>query len=135
MAANSSTSKKRSAASWPSRLPKPPVFFLDRSLERHRVSAALRATGTTVQVHDDLFPQDAADEVWLRAAGENGWVVLTKDKNIRYRTREMDALVTHRVRAFVLTAKALNADEMAGIFVRALPRIASILVTHKGPFM
>jgi hypothetical protein len=86
-------------------------------------------------VHDDLFPQDAPDEVWLKAAGENSWVVLTKDKNIRYRTRERRALASHGVRAFVLTAKALNADEMAAIFVLALPKIASFLLKHKGPFM
>jgi hypothetical protein len=60
---------------------------------------------------------------------------LTKDKNIRYRTREMHALVAHGVRAFVLTGKGLNAEEMASIFVQALPRITSALEKHSGPFM
>lgn len=88
-----------------------------------------------MRVHDELFPQDAPDEDWLKAAGKNGWVVLTKDKNIRYHTREMRAFKSHGVKAFVLTGKALNADEMAAIFVGALPRIARILAHQKGPFM
>jgi hypothetical protein len=47
----------------------------------------------------------------------------------------MHALVAHGVRAFVLTAKALNAEEMAAIFIASLPRIASFLASHRGPFM
>jgi predicted nuclease of predicted toxin-antitoxin system len=118
------TSKKRSGANWLSRLPKPPVFFLDRSLGKFKVAAVLRNAGATVEVHDDHFPQDPPDEEWLRVAGENGCVVLTKDKNIRFHTREKEALTAYDVRAFVLSAKALIADEMGQVFVRALPKIA-----------
>ena len=70
-----------------------------------------------------------------KKAGENGWVVLTKDKNIRFHSREKDALVAHGVKAFVLTAKALNAEEMADVFVRALPSMARVLGKHEGPFV
>jgi len=127
--------KKRSAANWLSRLPKPPVFFLDRSLGRLKVAAALRQAGAIVEVHDDRFPQDAADDVWLKAAGENGWIVLTKDKNIRFHSREKNTLVAYGVQAFVLTAKGLNGDEMAAIFVQALPRIAKTLSKHPDAFV
>src|SRR3990172_2010613 len=126
MAVVPSTSKKRSAANWLSRLPNPPVFFLDRSLGRLKVSGALRHPGAHVEVHDDHFSQNAADEVWLKAAGENGWIVLTKDKNIRFHIREKETLIAYGVRAFVLTAKALNADEMAEVFLGALPKIARV---------
>jgi predicted nuclease of predicted toxin-antitoxin system len=95
----------------------------------------LRQVGASVEVHDEHFPQDALDEVWLKAAGENGWVVLTKDKNIRFHTREKEALTANNVRAFVLTGKALNADEMAAAFVRALPQIARTLSKHQGAFV
>lgn len=100
-----------------------------------KIAAALRQTGATVEVHDDLFHQGAADEVWLQAAGEKSWVVLTKDKNIRYHAREKETLLAYGVRAFVLTAKALNADEMAAVFVKALPKIARILENNPGPFV
>jgi predicted nuclease of predicted toxin-antitoxin system len=100
-----------------------------------KIAAALRQAGATVEVHDDLFHQGAADEVWLQAAGEKSWVVLTKDKNIRYHAREKTTLLAYGVRAFVLTAKALNADEMAATFVKALPEIVKLLESSDGPFV
>jgi predicted nuclease of predicted toxin-antitoxin system len=100
-----------------------------------KIAAALRQAGVTVEVHDDLFYQGAADEVWLQAAGEKNWVVLTKDKNIRFHAREKATLLAYGVRAFVLTAKALNAEEMADAFIKALPEIAKVLETRDGPFV
>jgi len=135
MAEDDSISKKPSAANWLSKLHNPPTFFLDRSLGRHKVAAALRKAGAQVVIHDDRFNQDAADEVWLRAAGENRWVVFTKDKNIRFHLREKETLVEYGVRAFVLTAKALNAEEMGAIFVGALSKIVKVLENNAGPFV
>lgn len=108
---------------------------MDRSLGKFKVAAALRNAGATVEVHDDHFPQDAPDEEWLRVAGENGWVALTKDKNIRFHTREKEALMAYGVRAFVLSAKALSAEEMGQVFVRALPKIARALNENRGGFV
>jgi hypothetical protein len=31
-----------------------------------------------VEIHDDHFPSDAKDEVWLAEVGIRGWIVLTK---------------------------------------------------------
>jgi hypothetical protein len=95
----------------------------------------LRQAGANVEVHDNHFPQDAIDEEWLKAAGEEGWIVLTKDNNIRYHTRETQTLMAYDVKAFILTGKALNADEMAQAFVDALSKIARILAKHRGPFV
>jgi predicted nuclease of predicted toxin-antitoxin system len=135
MAEDDSTSKKPFAANWLSKLPNPPVFFVDRSLGRHKFAGALREAGMHVEVHDDLFPGNAPDEMWLSAAGQNGWVVLTKDKNIRYHRREKEALVAHGVRAFVLTPKDVTADEMAEMCIRALPKISRALRKNKGAFV
>jgi predicted nuclease of predicted toxin-antitoxin system len=135
MAEEDSISKKRSAANWLSTLHNPPAFFLDRSLGRLKLAAALREAGVKVEVHDDRFSQDAPDEVWLKAAGENHWVVLTKDKNIRFHVREKQTLLAYGVQAFVLTAKALNGDEMAATFVSALREIVKVLAANRGPFV
>ena len=42
-----------------------------------------------------------ADEVWLRDAGKNDWIVLTKDDAIRRRPAERDAQTESAVRVFV----------------------------------
>jgi predicted nuclease of predicted toxin-antitoxin system len=117
---------------------KPPertVFFVDRSLGKLKVAGALRAAGGIVEVHDNHFEADARDETWLKAVGQRGWVVLTKDKNIRYRVGERQALTSFGVRAFVLAAGGLSGDEMAAIFAAAVPRMEQFLKKNKGPFV
>lgn len=135
MASSGSKSKKRSGASSGSKLPDAPIFFLDRSLGKKRIATALRDAGATVHVHDDHFPPDAKDEEWLSQAGTRGWTVLTKDHRIRYRNVERMALMKARVAAFILTSGDLQGDEMAKIFVKALPAMSKFLARHRKPFI
>jgi predicted nuclease of predicted toxin-antitoxin system len=119
----------------PQKLPEPPTYFLDRSLGRIKLATALREAGLNIEVHDSHFAQDATDEEWLAAVGKNGWVVFTKDQRIRYHSRELGALISHGVRAFVLTAHNVTAEEMAAIFLRARGKIEKFLSSNNGPFM
>jgi predicted nuclease of predicted toxin-antitoxin system len=135
MAASADTSKKQSALNLPS-LPEPLVFFVDRSLGRRVIPSALRDAGARVELHDDHFSQDAQDQVWLAEAGKRGWVVLTKDKHLRYRAVETNALMSAKVRAFVLTARGdLSGAEIGQIFVKALPRMRILCATDSRPFV
>jgi predicted nuclease of predicted toxin-antitoxin system len=115
--------------------PERPTFFIDRSLGDRVVAEGLRARGLTVHVHKDHFAPDAKDEDWLREVGRRRWVVLTKDKMLRYRETEIAALLAAKVRAFVLTSGNLRADEMANVFVKALPGMQRLLRKVKGPFV
>jgi len=114
----------------PSRPPESYTFFLDRSLGKHVVAVALRLAGAKVEVHDDHFAPDATDEHWLAEVGRRKWIVLTKDNRLRYHRREKAALLRHGVSAFILTARDLKGNEMAGAFTTALPRIERFLRTH-----
>lgn len=122
--------KRRSAAS--SKPPESPVFFLDRSLGSIKVARALTDNGCIVRVHDDLFAQHTPDEVWLAEAGKRGWIVLTRDKRIRHRAIEIEALLAHGVRAFVLASGSLTGEASAQIFVRAIPEIRRTLEREAG---
>ena len=99
------------------------------------MAAALRAAGALVEIHDDHFPTTAPDEDWLREIGPRGWVVLTKDRGIRYRAPALAAIRMSSVRMFVLTAGDLQGSEMGAIFARALPRIAAVARRELGPFI
>ena len=135
MTASADKSKKQSALNLPS-LPEPLVFFVDRSLGRRTIPDALRDAGARVELHDDHFSQNAQDQVWLTEAGERGWIVLTKDKHIRYRAVETNALMSANVRAFVLTARGdLSGAEIGQIFVKALPAISRLCATGLKPFV
>jgi predicted nuclease of predicted toxin-antitoxin system len=134
MAAAASKSKKRSDAS--SRSPHEPlVFFTDTNLGRYIIPNAIRAAGETVRVHDEVFEAGTPDTVWLHQAGKEGWVVLTKDSKIRYRSNETEALFAAKVRAFVLVSSNLPGSEIAKIFVAALPAIKRHCRKHPPPFI
>jgi predicted nuclease of predicted toxin-antitoxin system len=113
----------------------PLIFFLDRSIGKHMVAEALRHAGVQVAVHDDHFPPNAHDVEWLPSVGERGWIVLTRDKRIRYRSQERTALIQARVRAFVLSGGNLSGPAMAEAFVQALPAMQRFVAQHQAPFI
>lgn len=92
----------------------PPEVFVDRSLGKSIV-AGLRAAGLLVHSMADVYGEKAAqrlpDEVWLRDAGRNDWIVLTKDDAIRRRPAERDALIEAKVRVLCLTTAQLRGAE------------------------
>ena len=124
-------SKKPSAA----KPPEETVFFIDRSLGVEPIRTELTNAGLTVEIHDDHFARDEEDRVWLRAVGERGWVILTKDQKLRYRLLEIAALRASEARVFVLTAGNLRGNEIAAVFLSALPRIGRVLHALPGPFV
>ncbi|MPZ19409.1 MAG: hypothetical protein GEV06_16055 [Luteitalea sp.] len=74
------------------------------------------------------------DVEWLPAIGKRGWVLLTKDKDIRRRPLEIEAIINARLRAFVLTATELRREEQATILLKAMPKIHRIC-RRTGPFI
>ncbi len=123
MAETGSKSKTPSDPNSSSKQLRPATFFLDRALGRKKVAAALREIGVNVEVHEDHYAPDARDQDWLEDVGKKGWVVLTKDRHIRYRVLEKEALMKARVAVFVLTSGNLTGEEMAQAFVTAMPQI------------
>jgi hypothetical protein len=61
--------------------------------------------------------------------------VLTKDDRIRYRVTERTAIVSAKVRAFVLTSTQLQGTEMAAAFIKALSRIKRVVAINAPPFI
>jgi PIN domain-containing protein len=84
-------------------------------------------------VHDERFPADTPDAVWLKEAGTNGWIVLTRDNRVRYHPNECQAMEEAGVLAFILTASDATGLDAAEIFIRALPRMAMFARTVKRP--
>lgn len=104
----------------------PPEFFIDRSLGKS-IAEGLRECGLTVHTMASVYGEKAAqsleDQVWLRDAGNKGWVVLTKDDAIRRRPAERDALIGAGVRVFCLTSAQLRGSEQTERFVQNRHRI------------
>ena len=113
----------------------PVVLFVDASLGRRIVPQALRDAGHEVVAHDDRFSPGTEDAVWLAEAGRQRWVVLTKDKRIRYRANELQALHQAEVAAFVLIGKNLTGEQMAAALVAGLPAMLRMLRRRQPPFI
>jgi predicted nuclease of predicted toxin-antitoxin system len=129
-------SKKRSASNSTSKPPEPPlVIFVDECLGTVKVPAALKAAGAEVKTLADIFVTGTKDVDWLAALQGRDWVVVTKDKNIRRRPLEAQALVAAKLRVFVITATDLTGEENGDVLVRAIPRIRRFCKKHKPPFI
>ena len=118
-----------------SRPPESLQFFLDESLDSPSVVTPLRDASARLVRATDVFPRGTPDSVWLTAAGKEGWVVLTRDKRIRYRMLERMALESARVRTFVFTGGNVTGRETGEILVRAVPKIERIARSEPGPFI
>lgn len=135
MVARKPRSKKRSGASSARRHKDALTYFVDECLGRHFVTDALRHAGAQVAVHHEYFNSGAPDAEWLPIVGEREWIVLTKDRHIRRREIEINAIVNARVRAFVLTAADLTGPDQARAFVRALPKMNRVAAASRGPLI
>jgi PIN like domain len=96
---------------------RPPRFFIDRSLGRVAVPAALRDDGWDVVTLAEHYGMPRDEEVpdteWIADAAAQGWAVLMKDKRIRHRTAEIEAVVQYQARCFVITRGDLTSADMA----------------------
>lgn len=107
---------------------------MDRSLGRN-VGIVLRAAGMRIELHDDHFKEDTPDEKWLVTVGARGWVALTKDKGIRRKPQEREAVLTANVRLFTLASGSMTGQEMADIYLQNRLRIGRFLKNHAPPFV
>lgn len=111
-----------------------PTFYIDRCLGK-AVAQALRDAGASMQIHDDHFAQDAADEQWIPDVTERGWIILTKDKNIRRRAGEREAVVTAQAKIITLTSGNMKGTDMASLLVARLADMEQLAATQVAPFV
>jgi PIN like domain len=105
------------------------IFYLDASIP-FPVSKALTL------VRDDVLYPGAKDAEWLPTAGRHGWVVLMRDKRVRSRPGERQALVKSNVRAFVLTtAGNYTRWQTLDLLVRRWADIEEIVATDEPPYI
>jgi hypothetical protein len=63
-----------------------PVFYVDESIFSNTLVAALTAAGIAFDPIGTTVPFGAPDEVWLSHCGTHGYLALTRDQRIRYRS-------------------------------------------------
>ena len=112
-------SGKRSASS--SGSPPEPArraLFIDRCAWSGALGRALREAGIAFVAHHEQFTHDTPDVIWLAAAADRGWLVVTRDQRIRYRANELAAMQRARLHVFVFTQGGLTGTETGSVLVR-----------------
>jgi hypothetical protein len=111
-----------------------PIFFVDVCLGK-TVAEALKAAGASVELHRDSFAQDVEDTTWIPRVAAKGWVILTKDKNIRRRHGEREATLLAQARMFTLSSGSMRGGVMAELFVRNLDAMEAMALGIEAPFL
>lgn len=109
------------------------TFFLDHQIGRYQVAELLRAAAANVEVHLDHFAGDAPDTHWIPEVARRGWVLITKDQNIRRNPLERAAYHAAKLRGFVSTGDNMNAKELGELLVRCLPGMVRRTAGKPGP--
>ena len=91
--------------------------------------------GVKHERHGSHFDPGTEDTVWLPFVGKEGWVLLTKDKRIRFNELERSAIQRYRVREFYFTGGNYSGVEMAEMLVAALHGIARFCRLYDPPFI
>ncbi len=99
---------------------------------------ALTAAGIKFTPHHDHFEQACPDVEWLPVVGRKGWVVVTRDKNIRRKPNELQAFKENNVFAIVLSSGSssqASAADTAELLLKLLPKLMRKIQVSKPPAM
>ena len=111
------------------------MIFIDRSIPRD-IADALSRVRDDIEWLEPRFPGDTPDEVWLAEAGRQGWVVVTRDKQVRRRYAERNAILDNDVGCFVLGQKrTLNRWNLLKVIVGTLDGRKQRLAETPRPFI
>lgn len=112
------------------------IPFFDRNFGI-RVPRAVRLVGQNIRYHDEEFEQpDTPDTQIIADAAQNGWVVVTRDKKIRRRPAELEAIRMARAKCVVFAQRAaLNSWGLLHRVVCSWEDIERVVDDSDGPFI
>jgi hypothetical protein len=117
-------------------LPEEFVLYLDENLHNCKpILDALALHNVRHERHGTYFAAGTEDTAWLPFVGERGWLLLTKDKRIRFNELEKLAVQRHRVREFYFASGNCSGAEMAAMLVTALREMARFCRRYDPPFI
>jgi len=113
------------------------IYWVDRCLGSNIVPAALRSARIDVRTYADLYPNDpkVQDADWIPQVAERGWVILTKDKNIRRLPVEVQALEAAQARYVCLSSASMTGEEQVACLLHHWKTIDSVVASKRAPLV
>jgi hypothetical protein len=116
--------------------PEPLTLFIDRNSGGRIFRDLLTAQGLRVVLHDDEFPQAAADEDWLAAVGQKGWVIITGDNATTKSPLFLQRLADSKAQVFILLGlNGQTAEGKARCILDHYARITALVAENEPPAM
>ena len=82
------------------------------------------------------MPRQLPDAEWAKLVAEKGWVAVTRDRRIRYRAAEKQAVADARLALFVLVSRSnLSRSEIIEVVGNAAPRMIPFMQQYSPPFI
>src|SRR5690349_20550172 len=97
-----------------------PIFFLDKCFGRKVVAERLRSEGLRIEILEDHFPADIPVAIWIPEIGKRGWLIFTKDSQIRHNNLEIVALLKANTHVFILTTGSQTGLQSAETILAAV---------------
>ena len=120
----------------PTAIQAPRWFFDENSIGVAKALQYVRGDVTWPGAPGGLVPEGARDSQWLPVVGKAGLVVLTRDKRIRRRPLERQALLASGVRACFQTAGGQHSlFEQLQLWLRHWSEIESLVEEEPGPWL
>lgn len=113
------------------------TFYVDASVPIAVRTALASVRDDVVYAGGPGAPKERTqDKDWLPVVGANEWVVLKRDKRIRTRQWERDALIRAGLRTFCLTGGGnYTRWETLRLLAARWPRIEEVAETISGPYI
>ncbi|MGH9360081.1 MAG: hypothetical protein ACRD1O_13025 [Terriglobia bacterium] len=111
-------------------------MFLDENLHNCApLLEVLESTNARYERHGVHFSPGTLDKEWLPYICKRGWILLTKDKGIRYNQVEIEAILANNGREFFFASGNLTGTKMAEILSNALKKMGRMAKKVDAPFI
>ena len=114
------------------------IIFFDRSvgviLPKLLQWSSLRFP-IKVEYHEQHFPIDEQDDIWLQKIGQWGWTVVGHDRRYHERTTELSAIKQRKIGCFYLWGAEATRWAKLQCFARAYDRIVEADANTPKPFI
>lgn len=112
------------------------VWWFDRCLGK-QLPTRMAELGADVRRYGDLYPDDPAkpDIDWIPEVTARGWVIVTKDKNIRRDAAERNVLLNARARYVCLASANMTGPEQVACFERHWRTLDGVVRTRSVPVL
>ena len=112
------------------------TLFIDRNSGGRIFRDLLTSQGLRVILHDDEFPQAAADEDWLAVVGQKGWVIITGDNATTKSPLFLQQLASSQAHVIILLGlNGKTAEGKAHCILEHYQRICALVASSEPPAM